>query len=294
MLFKNSSFSSPVVKIFKSRIYVLDMRKKKIVVLDQTGRLLYEFARPGEGPEDLRNPTSLDVYADEILIMDDPFIKIFTLQGKLKFSLKVGMGTYLRGLKQNNFFIVSCFPKEKEDFLLKCFNRRGELVWEREKAISDENFVLSTLLNAIEIFRKNDQEVCVFKRYSPEPGPLKIKIYNFKGEKKGEIWIKRKFPKMEGKFSVRRRKIKLPSLYGMGRKGRSLDNSFLILHYIKDEATKEISSFEVGNYLVVYNSKGRIVEKILFDYKILRFDIEDSLIATVDTENVLRLYKIIR
>jgi len=67
------------------RIYILDIDRAELYVLDKTGKLLLVIGRPGQGPGDLEHPRDFFISKDKKLYILNSMpdrIEIFDLQGK--------------------------------------------------------------------------------------------------------------------------------------------------------------------------------------------------------------------
>ncbi len=78
-------FLSQPVKIleYNDKVYVLDRKLCKILVLDPQGKYLYSVGRPGQGPGDLEYPLNFTISQDRIYILSSGARKIdlFSLNG---------------------------------------------------------------------------------------------------------------------------------------------------------------------------------------------------------------------
>jgi len=76
---------SQPVKILRycDKLYILDRRLCKILVLDPQGRFLYSVGRPGQGPGDLEYPHSFTISKDKIYVLSSGSrrIDLFSLNG---------------------------------------------------------------------------------------------------------------------------------------------------------------------------------------------------------------------
>ncbi|MCP4725418.1 MAG: 6-bladed beta-propeller, partial [bacterium] len=87
-------------------IFILDTGNNRIQKFDPEGNFLMTISRKGQGPDELNNPYSMNIFNDEIYVCDmgNQRIQIFSTDGHLIRSIKMG---FEGGKRFTNFRLLS-------------------------------------------------------------------------------------------------------------------------------------------------------------------------------------------
>lgn len=185
--------------------YLINLFDKKILVYDKKWSLVQTIGRKGEGPSEFLNPCQINIYDDQIYVLDKQLneIKIFSISGDFMKSTK------LQDIFQPTSFILSedkYFVTNfnfRDDRLLSIYNLEGELENKQIDKHKEKNH-LSSLVNNTVFIEKMAKDIAIFPLkkttisfYSPlteksDNYTLEIpfEIANLKYTKK--LWGKRK------------------------------------------------------------------------------------------------------
>lgn len=102
----------------QGNLYLLDVKLRKIFVLDKAGKFQLTFGRQGSGPGEFRVPMNLHVTADQDIVIADPINRKFSIykkNGDLVKDIKINIQSSGGYLMNNGYYLLrqSKFPEAK-------------------------------------------------------------------------------------------------------------------------------------------------------------------------------------
>jgi hypothetical protein len=266
------------------KIYVVDARDGVIRVYSGDGDYLREIGKPGQGPGEFNFPYTVDFYDEKIYVADssNKRIQILSLDGRYLSGFRLMESPEQLIVLDEDTIVVSHWPddsKRKEN-IIRCYDRRGKLLWEALDIVLTSDMVLDTLINQMTMLKTQDGGFSVVKKNDDRC------LYHY--GRTGTL-----LGKTEVDFRFAPKKVVLPlsggprtmscffwtAAFGEGR-------FFLVV-----PDNMEDGDIGPGREVLAVGKDGRVLEALVFPVSVKKLLPEEGRFYAVDTDNVLRVFE---
>lgn len=253
----------------KGNIYVLDVKEAQLKVFNREGRLIRIIGRMGQGPGELQNPYTVQIAAQNEIVIWDPIPRRF-----LFFSPE---GEYKKSISTTNLFNPPILDDEGNIVSLVIIDEGEGHRYELQRLDSELNpltFYISYLrpeLAGYNPFRSTLQWALTNKNEivcgHPDEG-YDIKIFNPEGKVIRNI-VKDYAPVMITQEEIKRAKVPPESLRSIPKFHSAFrwivideDNRIFVCSWERPENI-------LGRYIDVFSPEGKFIVKIPLEYEML-------------------------
>lgn len=277
------------IKFDSDNIFILAAKDHEIKVFSKSGSFKYSIGKKGTGPGEFNLPMHMDIYNDKIYVSDNQNrrIQILDKQGNYLSGFKVLFSPKKILVAGEDNILVSHLPlrptgKEK---MIHCFNRNGELLWEKIDSYFSANNIYDIFLNQIFLERAENEQFFLIRSCNDRH----IYLYNKDGELAEKI-------KVTEEYSFK--KISIPTkpekeLLGFCEFFVQANGKFFILtpEYIREEGVVDLVP---GRQIAIINREGKIQGYIDLPERLILFSVDNDRIYAVDKDDNLRILNIMK
>lgn len=278
-------FSLPTdLAAYGGEIYVVDARDNVIRVYSGDGDYLREIGKPGQGPGEFDFPHTVDFYNEKIYVADssNKRIQILSLGGRYLSGFRLRESPEQLIVFDEDTIVVSHWPdasRGKEN-LIRCYDRRGKLLWEALDIVLTSDMVLDTIINQMTVLKTRDGGFSVVKKNNDRC----LYHYSRTGTLLGKTEVDLRFaPK----------KVVLPLSGGP----RTMSCFFWTAAFVEGRfflvvpENMEGGDVGPGREVLAVGKDGRVLEVLVFPVSLKKFLPEGGRFYAVDTDNVLRVFE---